>query len=454
MTAPAHRPARPAGEARTAHGPARPAAPAPGPRPETATGSRPGPGAPGTAGAPVPPAPARRGTAGPATATPATREGAHRTMALDTRTGGPLISAWAAVSPWGPHGADFADGLAAARRTERPVDAGEWTVPQPTACLVPDFRIKEVLGRKGTRTMDRATGLAVTALRQLLTGGGAGRGDGTVERLPGVGEDAGLALGTSTGSAQSSMDLTRESLTSSRPFFVDPARVPNSVMNCATGASAIWHRLKGPNATIAGGRAAGLLALQYALRLQRAGRAETVLCGAVEEFSAARAWLDWHSRPAGREAAVLGEGAAFWLMEPAATATAHGRGGLAEVLGLEFGFAADGGSARAVLAEVLQRLLDRTGTTGDQLWAVADGRAPGAEGEAERAALAELLGDHRPLRPAPAESIGDTCAASAAFQISAVLALAERGDAEPGSLALITSVDRDGVVGAALLRTR
>ncbi|MBH5335054.1 3-oxoacyl-ACP synthase [Streptomyces pactum] len=374
-------------------------------------------------------------------------------MAFDTRTGGPLISAWAAVSPWGRHGADFADGLAAGRRTEQPVDPAEWTVPQPTACLVPDFRIKEVLGRKGTRSMDRATGLAVTALRQLLTDDD-GAADGTGGRLPGVGEDAGLALGTSTGSAQSSMDLTRESLTSSRPFFVDPARVPNSVMNCATGASAIWHRLKGPNATVAGGRAAGLLALRYALRLHRAGRADTVLCGAVEEFSSARAWLDWHSRPAGRPPAVLGEGAAFWLMEPAATAAAHGRGGLAEVAGLEFGFAADPDDAGPVLTEVLQRLLETTGTTPDQLWAVAASHAPGAEGEAERAALDALLGDHTPVRPAPAESIGDTCAASAAFQITAVLALAERGDAEPGSPALITSVDRDGVVGAALLRTR
>ncbi|MFH8370234.1 beta-ketoacyl synthase N-terminal-like domain-containing protein [Streptomyces sp. NPDC018031] len=374
-------------------------------------------------------------------------------MAFPTRPGGPLISAWAAVSPWGLHGADFADGLATARRTERPVDAAEWSVPQPTACLVPDFRIKELLGRKGTRTMDRATGLAVTALRQLLAAGGPEAG-GDGGRLPGVGEYAGLALGTSTGSAQSSMDLTRESLTSSRPFFVDPARVPNSVMNCATGTSAIWHRLKGPNATIAGGRAAGLLALRYALRLQRAGRADTVLCGAVEEFSAARAWLDWHSRPAGRETAVLGEGAAFWLMEPGETAAAHGRGGLAEVAGLEFGFAADGTEVRPVLTEVLRRLLDGAGATPGQVWAVADSHAPGVEGEAEREVLAELFDGRRPLRPAPAESLGDTCAASAAFQVAAVLALAERGDAEPGGLALITSVDRDGVVGAALLRTR
>ncbi|MEK8171048.1 beta-ketoacyl synthase N-terminal-like domain-containing protein [Streptomyces sp. M19] len=90
--------------------------------------------------------------------------------------------------------------------------------------------------------------------------------------------------------------LHRDSLVGDRPFYVDPARFPNTVLNSAAGRSAIWHRLKGPNATVAGGHATGLLALRYAMRLQRAGRATTVVCGAVEEFSSARAWLEWHAR--------------------------------------------------------------------------------------------------------------------------------------------------------------
>lgn len=367
-------------------------------------------------------------------------------MVFATATGGPVISAWAAVSPLGLHGADFSAGLRSGRRTGKPLDPEEWSAPFQEACLVPDFHIKQILGRKGTRSMDRATGLAVTAIGRLLT----------AERLPGVGENTGVALGTSTGSAQSIMDFTRDSLVGERPFFVDPARFPNTVMNCAAGQTAIWHGLKGPNTTIAGGRATGLLTLQYALRLQRAGRASTVLCGAVEEFSSARAWLEWHSRADGDTAAVLGEGAAVWLLEPEGSAREHGRGGLVEVAGLEFGFAADTdggtGRARTVLAEVVRRLLDRTGTEPGRIWAVADSQAPGAEGEAERAALADVLGGHEPLRVSAADAIGDTYAASAAFQITAVLALAERPDTAPGSLALVTSVDRDGVVGAALLR--
>ncbi|QKV94783.1 3-oxoacyl-ACP synthase [Streptomyces sp. NA02950] len=374
----------------------------------------------------------------------------------------PVISAWTAVSPLGLSGADFTTGLRSGRKAGTPLDPEEWSVPFQEACLVPGFHIRQILGRKGTRSMDRATGLAVTALRALLHGehgehgrhGDEGDNGGAGERLPGVGEHTGLALGTSTGSAQSIMDFTRDSLVSERPFFVDPARFPNTVMNCAAGQSAIWHGLKGPNTTIAGGRATGLLALQYALRLQRAGRAGPVLCGAVEEFSSARAWLEWHARADEDATAVLGEGAAVWLLEPEAAAAEHGRRALAEVAGLEFGCAPDPDAVRTVLADAIRRLLDRTGVAPGEVRMLADSAAPGAEGAAERSALADAFDGRQPPMISAADLIGDTCAASAAFQIAAVLALAERKDLAPGGHALVTSVDRDGVVGAALLRIR
>ena len=364
-------------------------------------------------------------------------------------TGSPVISAWSAISPWGLTTAEFAAGLRARRRTAAPLDRTQWTVPVGQACLVPGFDVRTELGRKGTRSMDRATGLAVAAVGRLLAG------DGT-ERLPGVSSDAGLVLGTTTGSAQSMMDFTRESLTSTRPYLVDPARFPSTVMNCAAGQAAIWHRLEGPNATVASGRATGLMTLQYALRLHRAGRAATLLCGAVEEFSAARAWLAWHGRAvdaaeaAGASGPVLGEGAAVWLLEPSEAARAHGRAGLAEPLGLEFGFARDRAAVRPVLAGCLRRLLDRGGLVPADVWLVADSQQADADGEAERAALSDVVGAAG-LRVGCMDCIGDTSAASAAFQVAAVLACAAGMEAT-GRLALVTSVEAGGVVAAAALR--
>lgn len=379
---------------------------------------------------------------------------------MATSASGPLISAWAAVSPWGLDRRDFSSGLRDGRTTSASLDRDTWTLPRHEACLVPDFDIREILGRKGTRSMDRATGLAVTALGQLLDDGDGGR-------LAGVGEQTGLALGTSTGSAQSIMSFTRDSLTGAKPYFVDPARFPNTVMNCAAGQSAIWHRLKGPNTTVAGGRSTGLLALRYALRLQRAGRAQTFLCGAVEEFSAARAWLDWHSRngtPAGPDAqtAPPGEGAAVWLVEPAEDARRNGRTALAEVLGLEFGFTPDAESVAATLQSCVGKLLQDADLSAEQVWAVAPSTPPGREGEAEQQALDRVFGNHEPRGVPCAELIGDTYAASAAMQLAAVLSLAGNGGATgaapaegaAGRFALITSAESGGTTGAALLKLR
>lgn len=360
----------------------------------------------------------------------------------------PVITGWAALSPWGMGGADFAAGLRSGRDTAVRLDREVWQTPFDRACLIPDFDIRQVLGRKGTRSMDRASALAVATVGRLLDDGGA--------RLPGVDESTSLTLGTSTGSAQSMMSFTRDSFVGERPYLVDPARFPNTVMNCAAGQSAIWHRLKGPNTTLAGGRATGLLALRYALRLHRAGRARTLLCGAVEEFSPARAWLEWHSRRragggAGGDAqAPLGEGAAVWLMEGAEEAAAHGRRPLAVPLGVEFGFAADLARIRPVLADCVRRLLDRTGLAPADIAVVADSGAPGAEGAAERDVLADVLGAGSPDRLDCAAHIGDTFAASAAFQIAATMATAEPGEERT---ALIVSVEANGVVGAALLAT-
>jgi 3-oxoacyl-[acyl-carrier-protein] synthase II len=356
-----------------------------------------------------------------------------------------VISAWSAISPWGLDAAAFTDGLRTRRPTAAHLDPEQWDVPVEEACLVPGFDVREVLGRKGTRSMDRATGLAVAVLGDLLTGGADGR-------LRDVDERAGLTLGTNTGSAQSMMDFTRDSLVGERSYLVDPARFPNTVMNCAAGHSAIWHRLKGPNTTVSGGRATGLLALRHALRLLGAGRAPAMLCGAVEEFSRARAWLEWHAASGDGHHPLLGEGAAAWLLESGEAARHAGRTPVLEVAAIEFGFSSTGKEVRPVLADCLRRVFDRGGIKPGDLAAVAAARTPGPDGDAERDALDTVLDGHRPAELACGELIGDTFAASATFQVAALLAGADGLRDEPGGHVLATSAETNGVAGAALFR--
>ena len=350
-----------------------------------------------------------------------------------------VVSGWAAVSPLGMDDAAFAEGVLAVTSGVRPVEQG-LGVPQQRAALIADFDQRTALGRKGTRSMDRVTGLAVHVVGRLLS-------MAPRNVVTGEGYDVGLVLGTGTGSVRSMMEFTQSSLEGAKPYDVDPARFPNTVMNCAAGQCAIWYGLRGPNTTVAGGQVTGLLAMRYAARLLRNGHASTVLCGAAEEFSTQRSWLEWHATAG--DHAPLGEGAAIFLLEPATVAAASGRQPLADLVAMEFGVANDETDVTTVLARCVLRALRGCGASPAAIWAYAPGPY-----DARRADLAVSVPGTPRHRSNPAELVGDTGAVSAAFQLAAVLALAERDAPPRGALALITSIDRDGLVGAALFGLR
>ncbi|MGH3757364.1 beta-ketoacyl synthase N-terminal-like domain-containing protein [Actinophytocola sp.] len=344
-----------------------------------------------------------------------------------------VITAWSAVSAYGVGAAALADGLREQRTVASTVDPEAWPVPGGKACVVPGFDARELLGAKGTRSMDRVSALAV------LTAGQVARDAGD------LGEDAGLVLGVNNGSAQSMLELTRDSLVKARPEFVKPAQFPNTLMNAAAAQCAIWHRLRGPNATVAAGRTSGLVALNHARRMQRSGRAEAVLCGAAEEFSTTRAWLEHHAAPNRPDGVLLGEGCAMLLVEPAAR---HGRTELAELLGLAFGVFRAPAEAGPALAGCVRRVIAAAGESPDRVWAHAAAHDPDLS-DVDKPVDA-VLG--APLRLPMTELVGDTHAASAAFGLAAVLALAVDEPRAGGRTALVTAADRDGTVGCALLR--
>ncbi|HEX4729115.1 MAG TPA: beta-ketoacyl synthase N-terminal-like domain-containing protein [Jatrophihabitans sp.] len=355
------------------------------------------------------------------------------------------IADWSVISPFGAGKAEFVDGLRSGRSTVVKLDDGDDRPAGQLACLVPDFDPRVALGRKGTRMMNRVTGLAVSTVGDLIGG---------FELDPVSRESVGLVLGTSVGSAQSTIDLTRESLTGEKPFHVEPGLIPYAVMNGSAGQCAIWHGLKGPNVTLAAGRPVGLLALAYARRLLLTGRAQTVLCGAAEEFSQARAWLARHSSGEPGTDQPLGEGCVMFAVrlgqagqqaqpqqtQPRPTA----------VLGIRTAICSDGDWAGAVRRCVTGLLEEQRLAPGD-LTTVCPSDALGLPGVGERTALAELF-DPAVVTMPVTELIGETHAASAAFQLAALLATpaGPADDGRPG-LSLATSVDDSGTVAAVLI---
>lgn len=301
--------------------------------------------------------------------------------------------------------------------------------------------MRTLLGKKGTRSLDRVTALAVATVGGLVTGDPANvapfEADSPVA-------DRGLVLGTTTGSAQSMMDFTRSTFDGEKPFFVDPAKFPNTVMNCAAGRAAIWFQLRGPNATVGGGRVAGLHALNYSRRLLLTGRAETVLCGAAEEHSTARADLRALTDP--DDTTRLGEGCAVVEIGGPEGGPESGPG-LAEILGVRFGVARRPADAHEVLADCVRRTLHDTRVAPGDVWAHLPSRSGGTESEAVTSVLGTDFRTHT-----CDDLLGDTSAAAAMFAVVAALVHAAEDDAAAGRIALITAIDPTGAVGCALLR--
>lgn len=337
---------------------------------------------------------------------------------------GVMISAWSAYSPYGHGRAAFADGVRRGLPADPVPTKDDWAAA--AARVVPDFDIVEQLGRKGTGSMDRTSALAVATTRAVQR-------DEPGSVAPGP--RTGVVLGTTSGSARTQFEFTRDSLTRRKPYFVNPAQMPFALMNSAAAQCAMWHGLTGPNSTIAAGRTSGPAVLRYAARLLRTGRASGVFAGAVEEHSGARELLE-RGQP-------LGEGCALFFLQ---TAEAGNRAALAEVVATDTRFA--DGAPRRALAESLRQV----GVQADQVWGLALSTTEPELSEVEDDATGEVLGQRVGTVVRPGQLIGDTGAASGAFGLAALLAHAETDQEARGRLAVATSVDRDGTAGCVVLR--
>jgi 3-oxoacyl-[acyl-carrier-protein] synthase II len=162
--------------------------------------------------------------------------------------------------------------------------AGAYRLPETCGATADNFRGGSIacfqagsyLKGKHLRPLDR-TGQMVAAAAKLALE----NSKWTSEQL-GT-HDVGLVLGTMFGSLHTISQFDRQGIVQG-PVFASPMDFANTVINAATGQSAIWHNLRGINSTIAGGSASGLMALGYAADLIRFSGQTAVLAGGCEEF--------------------------------------------------------------------------------------------------------------------------------------------------------------------------
>jgi 3-oxoacyl-[acyl-carrier-protein] synthase II len=314
-------------------------------------------------------------------------------------------------------------------------------LPVSHAPAIVDFDIRTQLGRKGTTFLDRGTGLALVAYRDALADARVVVDDGNRHRV-------GVVVGTTAGSLRSTCDYSRETLVAEKPYLVNPALFPNTVMNCAAGQTAIRFGLRGVNATIAEGPLGFHAASRYAVNALRRGYADVLLVGAVEEFTPHTAWATY---VASGGVAVAGEAAVAFALEPAARARAAGRRILAELLAQGFAYrpgASGGAPVHDTFVACVRSVIARAGVRPAEVDTVVTGES-GPDDRTETDAVAAALGAPPPRRLLAKPVLGECQAATGGLGLVAAMHVAGTGP-----LALCTARSRDGGVACALWRLR
>jgi 3-oxoacyl-[acyl-carrier-protein] synthase II len=326
----------------------------------------------------------------------------------------------------------LASGASVLEHTSLASDENDFATIPGRISMVPDFDIADFVPKKGTKNLDRTTRLGIAAsarLKQSLAGADVGNDW----------ERTGVAIG-SAGSLRSSIDFAAAVIRGEGIDLVNPATFPNTTMNCCASQIAIWHRMRGPNSTLANGSISSISALQYAARLIRCGHAEKMLVGGVEELSPVTAW-GVRLKKEVEDSVFLGEGAAMVLLEVAGQAT----GPAAAVLSAcEVLFAPE--RSEQGYAGALSRSVDRALASACITAADIDLVLPGATGTCLRHSEASVLDRFEAERVDVRTAVGECGSALGAMQLAAALLLGVSG-----KKVLITGLDVSGAVGAVVL---
>jgi len=308
-------------------------------------------------------------------------------------------------------------------------------LPVRFACEVHDFDPEAYLGKKEPRRLDRVTHLGFAAAIDALDDAGD------------LGADpsrCAVLVGTGVGGLDT-LEANLKTYFTRAPMRVSPFFVPMMMPNATAGVIGMHIGWTGPNLCITTACAAGSHAIGEGVRLIRDGTSDVVLAGGTEApvdgptvaafarmgaLSRRNDEPERASRPfdADRDGFVIGEGAAFIVLESLDRARSRDAKVLGEVLG--YGRNADayhitapapGGSGAAAC---MQLALDDAGLPTDAIGHVnAHGTATELNDLAEAEAVRKVWGDDAPPVTSTKGVTGHLIgAAGAAEAIAATLA--------------------------------
>jgi 3-oxoacyl-(acyl-carrier-protein) synthase len=313
---------------------------------------------------------------------------------------------------------------AGARRPIASFDASKLT--DPPIVEVPDFDATKYLGDKGLRTLDRLTKLLVVAARLSLHDAGLKKGAEWIALAP---DRVGVCCSNAYGSLEAITELDRVAVLEDARY-INPAKFPNTVSNSASGYVSIWEDIRALNVSVSDGNCGALDAVSCADIFLATGRADAILTGGGEAMSEALFLAFERLGVFGERIgqAWLGEGAAFFVMEPTQLAQARGATVLASAVGYGTAFIAPEDdvtllfASRVALERAITQALEDAGIGKHQVDLVASGLSGIAPFDnEERAAIATVVGPDCAVA-APKRLFGETLGASGALGMSAALA--------------------------------
>jgi 3-oxoacyl-[acyl-carrier-protein] synthase II len=338
------------------------------------------------------------------------------------------LLSWDLLSPYGGKDA-FLSAIAARQSVADTVSASQTL----TIHCVPDFDVREQLGKKGTRNFDRHTGLFVHCANKAIEQAGLSAHDLMA---------AGIVNGTAAGSLSSIQDFLLDTYRLEQPYFVNPAHMPNTVINCAAGQCAIWHGIRGPNATVSAGSQSFQAAARMAGRWAANGFARHMLIGAVEEITPITANLLYaYCDRAGYLPGMLAEGAAVFLVEASARNALRDQDSAVLATMTRTATTTDCGTALRQLAD---DILQRAGLGARDVALVSLKSWRGSSSHQHEQRVAEHLGT--PALSAAA-IFGNGYSASGALQLALLLA-----ELPAGGIGLTVSASRNGSIACQLVR--
>ena len=289
------------------------------------------------------------------------------------------------------------------------------------------FEPSKYLGDKGLRTLDRLTKLMLVSARLALHDGGIKKDGLFVHATP---ETAGVVCSNAYGSLEAIAELDRVAVLEDARY-INPAKFPNTVSNSASGYVSIWEDLQALNVAVSDGNCGALDAIACADIYLETGRADVLLVGGAEALSEGL-FLGFHRlgalSAAGGTEGTLGEGATFFVMEPAERARTRGASVLAEVIGYGTAFLPPPGEALLFHAstEALERAVASALADAGIAAADVDVVASSVSGmrafdEVELEAIARTIGDSVAVA-APKALFGETLGAGGAMGMAALTA--------------------------------